>query len=79
MASDLDAGHAGHADVEQHDGRLQLADQRQRIGAVRAHAGDGAARQLGDEPLQPFARRQFVVDDEDAQGAAFIRCRETAR
>ena len=39
-----------------------------RIGAVRAHAGDGAARQLGDEPLQPLARRQFVVDDEDAQG-----------
>ena len=68
MASDLDAGHAGHADIEQHDGRLQLADQRQRIGAVRAHAGDGAARQLGYEPLQPFARRQFVVDDEDAQG-----------
>ena len=67
MARDLDARHAGHADVEQHDGRLQLADQRQRIGAVRAHARDRAARQLVDEPLQPLARRQLVVDDENAQ------------
>jgi hypothetical protein len=69
MSRDLDARHARHADVEQHDGRFHLGDLRERIGAVRADVGDAATRQLLDEPLQALARRLLVVDDQDAQGA----------
>ena len=70
MPCDLDARHARHADVEQHDRRLHLRNLRERVRSVRADVGDAAPGQLLDEPLQALARRLFVVDDQDAQ-----RCR----
>src|SRR5882672_3707042 len=73
MARHLDAGEAGHADIEQHDRGLEPRDELQRLDTRRAAAGDAPARELADQPLDPLPGRQLVVDDQHAEGRAARR------
>jgi hypothetical protein len=67
---DLDAVDARHAHVEQHDIDPVAGDVDQGlapVGRLACHfEGDGAAA-VGEQVLQPAARRRLVVDDQDAQ------------
>ena len=70
--ADVDAVHARHEDVEQHQPRLQLADQRQRLAAVLRlqHVVAEAAERLGEE----VEDRRVVVGHEHGRLA---RCSGT--
>src|SRR5690606_21885277 len=64
MPRGLDAAHARHLDVEQHDLRLEPRRLLDRLGARCACARDAPALELADEPLEALARRRLVVDDQ---------------
>ena len=72
----LDAVHAGHPDVHQHDVGPQLAADADRLGAVGRGADDGEVR-LGVEQFgEPGAHHLVVVGDDDTDaghGAAHRR------
>jgi hypothetical protein len=64
VARDLQAVHAGHADVEQDEVRLLVADHGQRLGAVAGLARNLVAREFREQAAQAFARERLVVDDD---------------
>ena len=64
MACRLDARHARHTDIQQHDSGIETAHEPERFEPRRAHACDAKAGQLADEPLQPLTCGQLVVDDQ---------------
>jgi hypothetical protein len=60
----LDAGHARHANVEQHHIRQMLLAQMQGLlagGALADHLADAG---IADDAAQAFARQVFVVNDQ---------------
>jgi hypothetical protein len=73
VARDLQAAHTGHLDVEQKELR---AAGRHALNCLQAMArlADELGRHLGgdvgEELLQPFARRLLIVGDEDTQAQA---------
>ena len=72
VARHLEPAHAGHLDVEQQDLRAARRNALHRLEAVACLADDVGrqlARDVVEQLLQPFARRRFVVGDEDAQRA----------
>jgi hypothetical protein len=64
VARDLDAGESGHAHIEQHHVRAQLAATAQCFLAVAGLRDDFAVFDLGEQPAQAFPRGRFVIDDE---------------
>ena len=63
---DPEAVHAGHLDVEQHQVRFLVANQRDRLAAV-ARLGHGLDLRLtAEQQLQPVARERLVVDHHGA-------------
>ncbi len=64
---DLEAGQAGHLDVEEHDVRLQPLDRRQRFDAVAGLPDDVDAAELTEQIAQLVPRELFVVHQHRAQ------------
>ena len=66
----LDASHARHLDVEEQDlraARGQALDHLQAVGRLARHAGGDLAAHVGEQLLQPVARRRLVVGNEHPQ------------
>ncbi len=68
VSGGLQAVHAGHANVHQHDVRHVLLGEADRLHAVGGLPGEIVAVQTLDEPSQAIARQLFVVDDQDLHG-----------
>ena len=68
---DFEPGQAGHLHVEEHQVRLQLAGQPQRLDAVGGLTDDFDAADLAEQKAQLLPRQLLVVDDEDAQRRAW--------
>ena len=64
VARDLDAVHARHADVEQHDVGIELAHRPRAPPRRCPPRRRPRPRELLEQPAQPLARRRLVVDDE---------------
>ena len=69
----LDAGHAGHADVEEDEVGMVLLDQLDRLGAVLRLADDlELGPDLGQARAQLLAQQPLVVGDHGAGRAMLI-------
>ena len=62
-ARDLEAGEAGHLDVEHHEVRAVLLDDSQRLDAVGRLAHDLDTAELPEQEAQLLARQLLVVHD----------------
>src|ERR1044071_1580349 len=65
----LNAVEPRHAQVHQHDRRMQRLDERDRFLAVRRFADDLEIVARGEERAQPFAKEHLIVGDDDADHA----------
>ena len=64
---DFKPGQPGHLHVEEHDIRLELAGQPQRLHAVFGLAGDLDAARLAEQKAQFLAGQPLIVDNQHAQ------------
>jgi hypothetical protein len=64
----LDAVHAGHADVEQYHVRNQPRAGGERLRAIAGFPHHRHVLHRGEHAGESLARRQLVVDDQDADG-----------
>ncbi len=76
-ARDRETVETGHADVQQHDVRLQRGDPRYRLEAVRRLARDDDIGNLVEHPAQAPPSDWFIVDDQDAQRHSAGNARRT--
>ena len=67
---DLEAGHAGHLDVEEDHVVTDVLGQRQRLGGRRRLADDLQLGVRGEQVAQLPARWGFVVDDQSTDSHA---------
>ena len=63
MLQQLEAGEAGHLDVEKQDVHPLPVQKRQRFVGIGRAADDLDASGLAEQPRQPLDRQPFIVDD----------------
>jgi hypothetical protein len=65
VASGFEAAHPRHANIQKNYRRLEFTDSLQCFVTRSARPNDFAMRQLTNEPLEPFASVEFIIDDQD--------------